>query len=234
MSVPFRIAVFASGNGSNLAALLERFPPGASPEVALVLSDRESAHALERARAAGVPALVIQPGRFASEEEFGNELVRLLRDLAVDLVVLAGYLRKIPRNLLDAFPGRVVNVHPALLPRFGGPGMYGARVHAAVLSAGERESGATVHFVDAEFDTGPVIAQARVPVQPADTSETLAARVLEAEHELLPRVVDLLARGKVRWDQGRGVVHDDPDHGAPVCRTSMRRGRQDESDVRGS
>jgi phosphoribosylglycinamide formyltransferase-1 len=193
----FRIAVFASGGGSNLGALLERFPPGNEREVALVVSDRTDAGALARAGAARVPTRVVRPRDFATPEEYGLQLVRLLRDNEIDLIVLAGFLRKVPAAVVEAFPLRIVNVHPALLPRFGGEGMYGERVHAAVLAAGERESGASVHFVDAEYDRGPVIAQARVPVRPDDTPASLARRVLEEEHRLLPEVVGLIASGRV-------------------------------------
>ncbi|HEY7461640.1 MAG TPA: phosphoribosylglycinamide formyltransferase [Gemmatimonadota bacterium] len=193
----FRIAVFASGGGSNLGALLERFPPGGEREVALVVSDRADAGALARASAAGVPTRVVRPRDFATPEEYSLRLVGLLRDNGIDLIVLAGFLRKVPAGVVEAFPFRVVNVHPALLPRFGGEGMYGERVHAAVLAAGERESGASVHFVDAEYDRGPVIVQARVPVLPEDTPASLARRVLEEEHRLLPEVVDLIASGRV-------------------------------------
>lgn len=196
----FRIAVLASGGGSNLAALLDRFPPRSAREVALVVSDRKGAGAVERARAAGVPAEIVRPGDFGSAESYGERLLELLREHRIDLVVLAGFLRKVPANVVDAFPLRIVNVHPALLPAFGGEGMYGLRVHTAVLEAGEPESGASVHFVNAEYDRGPVIAQAHVPVLADDTPESLAARVLVEEHRLLPRVVELIAEGRVHLD----------------------------------
>ena len=202
---PFRLAVFASGGGTNLGALLERFPPGQPCEVALVVSDREGAGALQRARAAGVPHAVVRPQDFPSAAAFGERLLELVREHRVDLVVLAGFLRKIPDNVVAAYSRRIVNIHPALLPRFGGRGMHGMRVHATVLAAGETESGASVHFVDEEYDHGSVIAQARVPVRPSDTPEALAERVLAVEHRLLPRVVELIARGKVRVDTAGGV-----------------------------
>ena len=195
---PFRIAVFASGEGSNLGQLLARFPSGSAREVALVVSDRPGVRALERASAAGVPSEVVRPEEFRSPAEFGERLIEVLRLHRIDLVVLAGFMRKVPINVVTAYPNRIVNIHPALLPRFGGRGMYGTRVHAAVLAAGEMESGASVHFVDPEYDHGPVIAQARVPVLPNDTVGSLAERVLAAEHRLLPRVVELIASGKVR------------------------------------
>jgi phosphoribosylglycinamide formyltransferase 1 len=202
---PVRIAVFASGEGSNLGALLARFPPGGDPEVALVVSDRPGIGALRRAAHADVPSAIVRPRDFASSDAFGEALLALLRDRRIDLLVLAGYLRKLPAAVVGAFAGRAVNVHPALLPAFGGPGMYGARVHAAVLAEGAAESGASVHFVDAEYDRGPVIARAHVPVLAGDTVEELGARVLAAEHELLPDVVARVARGDVRLGPGGEV-----------------------------
>jgi formyltetrahydrofolate-dependent phosphoribosylglycinamide formyltransferase len=206
----FRIAVFASGGGSNLRALLARFLPGASPEVTLVVSDQAESGALRRARQARIPTETARPEDFPSAESYGEHLLRVLSEHAIDLVVLAGFLRKLPANVVDALPGRIVNVHPALLPRFGGKGMYGGRVHAAVLAAGDKESGPSVHFVDAEYDHGPLIAQRRVPVLPSDTVETLSKRVLAAEHELLPEVVARLAAGTVRLGQDGKVEMDDP------------------------
>jgi formyltetrahydrofolate-dependent phosphoribosylglycinamide formyltransferase len=183
-----RVAVCASGGGSNLQALLDALPAGAPARVVLVLSDRGDAGALERARRAGVPAEVLADPRDPTEW-----LTRLGRR-EVDLVVLAGFLKLVPAAVVAAFRGRLVNIHPALLPRHGGPGMYGRRVHAAVLAAGDAESGATVHLVDEEYDHGAPLAQARVPVRPDDTPESLAARVLAAEHRLLPAVVLAAAR----------------------------------------
>jgi phosphoribosylglycinamide formyltransferase-1 len=200
-----RIAVLASGGGSNLGALLQRFPPGGTRAVALVVSDREQAGALERARKAGVPSLVLTPRDFATPEDYGRRLLDVLREHRTDLIVLAGFLRRVPANVVDAYPWRILNVHPALLPRFGGPGMYGERVHAAVLASGEAWSGASVHFVDAEYDRGPVIAEARVPVLQGDTPESLAQRVLAQEHRLLPEVVDLVAAGRVQVDAAGAV-----------------------------
>ena len=187
---PVRVAVLASGGGTNLQALLdalhgESIPAGA--RVALVVSNQRSAGAIERARGAGIPAKVL---------EHPDDPAELLTALGpdTDLVVLAGYLKLVPPAVVARFRWRMINIHPALLPAHGGPGMYGHRVHEAVLASGAAESGATVHYVDEQYDRGPIIAQARVPVRPGDTAETLAARVLEAEHRLLPRVVLELAR----------------------------------------
>jgi len=184
----YRIAVCVSGGGSNLQALLDRLREDPSARVVLVLSDRAAAGGLERARKAGVPAEVL-----ADPADAAEWITRLGRR-DVDLVVLAGFLKLVPAGVIQKYGGRIVNVHPALLPDFGGAGMYGTRVHAAVLASGARESGPTVHLVDEEYDRGAILAQRRVPVLPDDTPEKLAARVLEAEHRLLPDVVLAAAR----------------------------------------
>ena len=184
---PVRVAVLASGGGTNLQALLDALRDSPLARVVRVITNRPDAGALERARAGGVAATVLRdPG----------DAVELLAALAAhaDLVVLAGYLKLVPPAVVARFRWRMINIHPALLPAHGGPGMYGNRVHAAVLASGATESGATVHYVDEQYDRGPIIAQQRVPVRPGDTAETLAARVLEVEHRLLPLVVLELAR----------------------------------------
>ena len=183
-----RVAVCISGGGSNLGALLEAFPRGGEVDVVLVLSNRADAGGLERARIYGVPGIVL---RDAADP---TEWIRHLEAHAVDLVVLAGYLKLVPPEVVARWRDRIINVHPALLPAFGGPGMYGLRVHRAVLDAGVPETGATVHLVDDQYDRGAVLAQARVPVEPGDTPERLAQRVLVAEHRLLPAVVRAAAR----------------------------------------
>lgn len=183
---PVRVAVLVSGGGTNLQALLDALHDSPLARVARLIASRPGAGALDRARRAGVPTTVLR------DPSDPNEMLAALGDS--DLVVLAGYLKLVPPAVVARFHRRMINIHPALLPAFGGPGMYGQRVHAAVLASGAKESGATVHYVDEEFDRGPIIAQARVPVEPGDTPETLAARVLEAEHALLPKVVLDLAR----------------------------------------
>jgi len=185
-----RLAVLASGGGSNLQAILDHLESlGAerAAGVVLVASDRAEAGALAKARANHVTASVI------AKPADGPALARLLEMHRVDFIALAGYLKFVPAEVTTGWHGRIVNVHPALLPKFGGAGMYGRRVHEAVIAAGERESGATVHHVDGEFDRGAVIAQQRVPVEPGDTAELLAARVLVAEHHLYPRTLQALA-----------------------------------------
>jgi phosphoribosylglycinamide formyltransferase-1 len=185
---PVWVAVLASGGGTNLQALLDALGDPAPARVALVAADRPDAGALGRAQRAGVPTAVLQDHRDAAE------LLAALSAARADLVV---YLKLVPAAVVARFRWRMINIHPALLPAFGGPGMYGARVHEAVLASGATESGATVHYVDEQYDRGPIIAQARVPVLPGDTAGTLAARVLDAEHRLLPQVVLELARRRL-------------------------------------
>jgi formyltetrahydrofolate-dependent phosphoribosylglycinamide formyltransferase len=183
---PVPVAVLVSGGGTNLQALLDALRDSAVARVARVVASAAGAGALERARRAGVPTVVL------TDPEDPTELVTATGDAR--LVVLAGYVKRIPPAAVARLRWRVINIHPALLPAFGGPGMYGRRVHEAVLASGATLSGATVHYVDEEYDRGPIIAQWPVPVRPHDTPETLAARVLEVEHRLLPQVVLELAR----------------------------------------
>ena len=190
MSGRKRVAVLASGGGSNLQAVMDHLTAlgdRGCADVVLVVAGRETAGALGRARTGGVATEVAAPGSLAA----------ILERHAIDLVVLAGYLSFVPTAVTERWAGRIINIHPALLPSFGGHGLFGARVHRAVLEAGARVTGATVHFVDAEYDRGPIIAQWPVPVAAGDTPESLAARVLRVEHLLLPRAVDALARGAV-------------------------------------
>ena len=186
MIEPVRVAVLVSGGGTNLQALLDALHDSPVARVARVISNRPDAGALARARQAGVPTTVLR------DSDDPAELHSALAD--AQLVVLAGYLKLVHPSVVARFRGRMINIHPALLPDFGGPGMYGRRVHEAVLASGAKESGATVHFVDEEFDRGAVIAQEKVPIEPGDTPDALAARVLEVEHRLLPKVVLELAR----------------------------------------
>lgn len=197
MPSPLRIAVLASGRGSNLRVLLDYFAQAGrreAVEVALVGSDKADAGALGVARDHGVDARSL-----AMDETHEAKLLELLESQRIHLVVLAGYLRLVPPGVVRVFEGRMVNVHPALLPAFGGQGMYGMRVHRAVLAAGVRLTGPTVHFVDELYDHGAIIAQWPVPVLEGDSEHSLAQRVLYAEHRLLPRVVHALAAGTIRW-----------------------------------
>ena len=202
-----RIGVLASGGGSNLQAILDHLGAlgdARQGDVVLVASNRPDAGALARASRAGITTAVLH----SPHAPEGDDLAEVLRANDVDLIALAGYMRHVPPEITRAYHGRVVNVHPALLPSFGGPGMYGARVHRAVLSAGASQSGPTVHFVDDVYDHGAVIAQWRVPVLPGDDEHTLASRVLRAEHLLYPRVVDAVAGGRVLLGEDGRVEGD--------------------------
>jgi len=185
-ATPVRVAVLVSGGGTNLQVLLDALRESPLARVTHVISNRPEAGALGRARRSGVAATVLR------DPDDAAELLAALGD--AQLVVLAGYLKLVPAAVVSRFRGRMINIHPALLPDFGGPGMYGQRVHRAVLASGATESGATVHLVDEVFDRGEIIGQEKVRVEPGDTPDALAARVLEAEHRLLTRVVLDLAR----------------------------------------
>jgi phosphoribosylglycinamide formyltransferase 1 len=188
--MPSRLAVLASGRGSNLQAIIEHFDNLARERVAtvaLVASNRADSPALIRAATASIDI-----AHFNAADD-GSELLALLQKFRIDLVVLAGYLKRIQPKVIREYAGRIVNIHPALLPAFGGEGMYGARVHEAVIASGARETGATVHIVDDEYDRGPIVAQWRVPVNQSDTAESLAARVLNVEHVIYPRAVEMVA-----------------------------------------
>lgn len=185
-----RLAVLASGRGSNLQAIIEHFDNLARERIAkvvLVASNRADSPALVRAATASIDI-----ASFDAADD-GSTLLELLRKFRVDLVVLAGYLKRIPPAVVREYSGRIINIHPALLPAFGGEGMYGARVHEAVIASGAEETGVTVHLVDDDYDRGPIIAQWRVPVETSDTAESLAARVLTVEHIVYPRVIEMVA-----------------------------------------
>lgn len=200
-----RVAVLASGSGSNLQAILDHqsaLGAGAVARVVLVASDHADAGALERARAAGIAAEALDRNARTTG------LAGILSRHRIDLVVLAGYLRLVPAEVVAHYRGHILNVHPALLPKFGGPGMFGHHVHEAVIASGARLTGPTVHFVDERYDEGPVIAQAPVPVLPSDTPDELAARVLQAEHQLYPRVVEAVAAGRIRLGSDNRVMYE--------------------------
>ncbi len=200
-----RLGVLVSGGGTNLQAILDAVQSQQlAVEVAVVLSDRDGVRALDRARAAGVATAVLRARDYPDRDAFSLAAADLLTAHGVDLVVLAGYLKIFTAPFLDRFGGRIINTHPALLPSFGGPGMYGLAVHQAVLDYGCKLSGCTVHLVDASVDGGPVIEQVAVPVLPDDTAESLQQRILPREHEALVRVIGYLADGRVTVD-GRRV-----------------------------
>ncbi len=206
-----RLALFASGSGTNAGAVLDAIERKQLPaEAALLITDRPNVGALDRAHARGVPTAVIAPADFPDDAGFAHALQDALVRHEVDTVALAGYLRRIPAAVVWGFQNRILNVHPSLLPAFGGAGMYGRRVHEAVIAYGSRITGATVHFVDAGLDTGPVILQEAVEVRPDDTPETLAAAVLAVEHDLLPRALRLLAAGRIHVEDRRVTIDGDP------------------------
>lgn len=196
------LAVLASGGGSNLQAILDAISGGRlDSRVILVASNKPEAGALERARQAGVPAEHVAPG-----PDYDERLYALIEAAAPDLVILAGYLKMIDSRLVSRWRGAMLNIHPALLPSFGGKGMYGIHVHEAVIESGVRVTGVTVHLVDEVFDRGPIVAQVPVPVLPQDTPQDLQARVLESEHALYPVVIGWFADGRVGIDGRRVTV----------------------------
>ncbi|PLX78718.1 MAG: phosphoribosylglycinamide formyltransferase [Desulfuromonas sp.] len=204
-SQPLRLGVLASGSGSNLQSIIDRCQDGSlSAEVVLVITNNPDAKALDRAQQAGIPAVCIDHRQFAGREEFDRALVAKLRSAGVELVVLAGFMRIITPVMLEAFPQRVINIHPALLPAF--PGLH---VQQQAIDYGARFSGCTVHFVDAGVDTGPIIIQAVVPILAGDDAERLAARILEQEHLIYPRAIQLISEGRIRIE-GRQVRIDPP------------------------
>ncbi|MCH7890875.1 MAG: phosphoribosylglycinamide formyltransferase [Gemmatimonadetes bacterium] len=199
MTPPVPAAVFASGSGTNLQALLDHETADGLYHIVVVISDREGAGALGRAEAAGRLARVIAvKGR--PTEEVATETLSLLESLDVQAIFLAGYLRLIPAAVVSAYRRRILNIHPALLPAFGGKGMFGERVHEAVLASGTEVSGATVHYVDEEYDTGGIVGQWSVRVFPGDDAPALAARILSVEHRLYPAVADHVCEA---WAAGR-------------------------------
>lgn len=208
-----RLAVFASGGGTNFQAILDAISRGdLSISIALCLSNKEDAGVLDRARSNDIPTTVYTRSAFRSEEESTDALLQLLREHGVDLIALAGYMRKVPSRVVKAYEGRILNIHPALLPAFGGKGMYGHRVHEAVIASGVRWTGATVHIVDEEYDTGPIVLQEPVPVYSSDTPKTVAERVLKVEHRLYPKAIQLFAENRVTLDGRRVLIreHDVP------------------------
>jgi phosphoribosylglycinamide formyltransferase-1 len=194
-----RVAVFISGKGSDLQALIDAAKAGSlAAEIALVVSSNPEAYGLTRAKVQRIDTFVFVKKSYPTPNEADKALMEHLKSHKVDYIALAGYLKMIPTVVLRAYPDRVVNIHPALLPKYGGKGMYGHFVHEAVIANGETESGPTVHLVDEIYDHGKILEQARVDVLPDDTPETLAARVLDKEHELYPVALNKLIKGEYR------------------------------------
>lgn len=201
-----KLGVLVSGGGTNLQAVLDAIDSGkiTNARVELVISNNPGAYALKRAEAKGIPGICISPKDYENREEFHKALLAELQKNDIDLVVLAGYLVAIPPMIVEAYPNRIVNIHPSLIPSFCGTGFYGLHVHEGVLARGVKVTGATVHFVDAGTDTGPIILQKAVEVKEGDTPEILQRRVMEeAEWKILPRAIDLIANGKVTVRDGK-------------------------------
>lgn len=196
-----KIAVMVSGGGTNLQAIIDGINSGVitNTEISLVYSNNPDAYALERARNAGIPCVAKSPKEFADRADFNQALLKILQDADPDLIVLAGCLVVIPECVVKAFPNKIINIHPSLIPSFCGTGYYGLKVHEKVLERGVRVSGATVHFVDEGTDTGPIILQKPVMIRQDDTPEVLQRRIMEqAEWKIMPMAIDLIANGKVK------------------------------------
>jgi phosphoribosylglycinamide formyltransferase-1 len=209
------IAVLVSGGGTNLQALIQSSEAGAIPNgrIALVISSRPDAYALKRAHTHGIQTAVLPAKDFSSSEQFDSALLQLLQEHRIELVVLAGYLNILGKTVLDAYPNKIVNVHPSLIPSFCGPGFYGLRVHEAAVKKGVKITGATVHFVTEDVDAGPIILQKAVEVAASDTPEKLQRKVMEqAEWQLLPQAVSLICDGRVQVLNG--IVHILPEKGS--------------------
>ena len=199
-----RTGVLVSGGGTNLQAIIDAVKAGKirNAEISYVLSNNADAFALTRARNAGIEAECLSPKMFATRAEFNTALTEKLIEKKLDLIVLAGFLVQIPEEMIRAFRGRIINIHPSLIPSFCGKGYYGLKVHEKALARGVKVTGATVHFVDEDLDTGPIILQKAVEVQPGDTPEVLKRRVMEqAEWVLLPRAIDMIANGEIVYGE---------------------------------
>ena len=193
------IAVFASGRGSNFQAILYAIDAGTLPaQIVVLISNNSDAGAMELARARHIPTQHLSQKLFPSEAALASAILDLLDRLRVDFIVLAGYMKKIPAPVIQRYRNRIINIHPALLPAFGGAGMYGHRVHEAVIASGQKISGATVHLVDEEYDRGPIVIQKSVDLAPGETADSLAAKVLQVEHEIFPLALKAFAEGRVK------------------------------------
>mgnify|MGYP000205960591 FL=1 len=204
-----KIVVCVSGGGTNLQAIIDGVANSTitNTEIVGVISNNKNAYALERAQAAGIPAVCISPRDYESREIFNDALLEGVKELDPDLIVLAGFLVNIPAQMIKAYPNRIINIHPSLIPSFCGVGYYGLKVHEGALARGVRVSGATVHFVDEGTDTGPIILQKAVEVKQDDTPKTLQLRIMEeAEWKILPKAIDLIANGKVEVTDGKVYI----------------------------
>jgi len=192
-----RLAVFLSGGGTGFQSIVDATKRGdLSADIIWVVSSTKKAYGLERAAKEGIESFVFRAKKYETPEQAGDVLLDKLKERGIDYIALAGYLRLLPAEVVRAYAGRITNIHPALLPKYGGKGMYGHHVHEAVIAAGDKESGPTVHLVDEIYDNGRILEQVRVPVQQSDTPDTLAARVLAEEHKLYPKVLQKLIDGE--------------------------------------
>lgn len=209
---PLRLAVLVSGRGSNLQAIMDSIQKGELPaRVVVVISDNSQAQALERAKKQGIPAIYINPQSYISKKEYEQELLKVCEEYQTELVVLAGYMRLLGKTFLSKFKNRVINIHPSLLPSF--PGLHAQR---QAIEYGVRFSGCTVHFVDEGIDSGPIILQAVVPLEPNDTEETLSERILMEEHKIYPQAIKLIAQDRLSID-GRRVFIYPPAYNKKEC-----------------
>lgn len=201
-----RLTVFASGRGSNFQTIFKKISDGyISARVVLLITDNSKAGAIAFAAKHNIPVAVVKPNNFQAPEAFGEELLRLMDLNKTEWVILAGYLKKIPANVVNRYQNRIVNIHPALLPAFGGKGMYGLRVHQAVFNAGVKISGVTVHLVNNEYDAGPIVVQKAVDIEDCSSPEEIAARVLQQEHLAFPEAIKLLIENEIAID-GQRVI----------------------------
>lgn len=206
-----KIAVLVSGSGSNLQALIDAVSQGKiNGQIEIVISDRPNAYALKRAEENGIPAVCIDVRLCKDKAAFESQLMKSLEDVSPQLIILAGYLTILPSSIVEKYQGRIINIHPSLIPAFCGKGFYGERVHKAVIEYGVKLSGATVHFVDENMDTGPIILQQAVEVSEEDTPETLAKKVLNIEHQLIVKAAELFCDGRLKLEgrkvRVRGVI----------------------------
>ncbi|MDO4481871.1 MAG: phosphoribosylglycinamide formyltransferase [Bacillota bacterium] len=194
-----KISVMVSGGGTNFQAVIDGVSSGLIPDAKIVqvISSSGNAFALERAKKHGIPGFVVSSKEYPDLSEKTDKILKLLNDKETDLIVLAGYMSVVDKRIVDAYRGRIINIHPSLIPKYCGKGFYGKRVHEAVIAGGEKVSGATVHFVDEGVDTGAIIIQEQVPVLPEDTADELAARVLVVEHKILTEAIRRIASGEM-------------------------------------
>ena len=195
-----KIAVLVSGGGTNLQAIIDALASGkiTNTEIALVISNKEGAYALKRAEQAGIKGVVISPKQYADKEEYSQDMIKTIKDAGCELIVLAGFLVVLPESFVNAFEGKIINIHPSLIPSFCGDGFYGLKVHEKALERGVKVTGATVHYVDSGTDTGPIIDQKAVYIKADDTPETLQRRVMEeAEWVILPKAIDDIANHRI-------------------------------------